>query len=135
MSKESQKKSMGIIFGKIARFFIGVVGIAIEVFNLFSGDIIIYEVTEGIKFDWNALLTNATFWIVIVVEIVYYVSLLFVTQKVKVKDKALEKAYSKASVKIVGEFTKSVTKKDFESCEKTLEMLDELQKRRENNEY
>ena len=121
---------MSYIFGKITKILVAAFFIILQVANMFIANIIIYEVTEGIKFSWNLLLTNKLFWIFIVLAFIYYTIPLIIKQKNDSVDEALEKAFSKGSVSLVHSITKSAQNGDFESSRKMIKILDQIQKRR-----
>ena len=50
--------------------------------------------------------------------------------KTKSVDEAVEEAISRNSVKLINSIAKSAQSGDFESCKKTLKVLDQIQKRR-----
>ena len=121
---------MKIIFGKITKIIIAVLYFIIQIANMFLANIIVYEVTEGVKFDWILLFKSPGFWIVTVITFIYYSIPFIIKQKDNYIDEALEKALSNSSVKIVNSITYSVQNGDFESCKKSLKILDQIQKRR-----
>lgn len=120
---------MKIIFGKITRIIVGVISLLIEVSNLFLGNIIIYEATEGITFDWLQLLKSPMFWVIIIVNVIYQTLPLIIKQRENKTDNEIEKAISKSSVKLIGIVVESAKKGNFEVANKTLEIFDKVQER------
>lgn len=121
---------MRYIFGTFTKILVAVFSIIFQVANMFLANIIIYEVTEGIKFNWNLLFTNKLFWIVIVLTFIYYAIPLIIKQKSDSVDEALEEAISEGSVSLVHSITESAQNGDFESSRKMIKILDQIQKRR-----
>lgn len=121
---------MAIIFKKTARIIIGIISATIQVANLFIGNIIIYETTEGVKFDWMALVKNKLFWIVSIFIMIYYLIPVIARQHVNIVDERLEQAISDNSIELINFATESVKNGDFESSKKAIKMLDKIQKRR-----
>ena len=121
---------MRYIFGTITKILVAVFSIIFQVANMFLANIIIYEVTEGIKFNWNLLFTNKLFWIVIVLTFIYYAIPLIIKQKSDSVDEALEEAISEGSVSLVHSIAESAQNGDFESSRKMIKILDQIQKRR-----
>ena len=120
---------MQFLFSKVSRIIAGIISGIIQVSNMFLGNIIIYESTEKIKFDWYALLSNRLFWIVVIVTVIYYSIPLIIKQNEAVKDEALDKAISDSLVKIVDLVAKNAKQGNYESCDKLLNVLDKLKKR------
>ena len=121
---------MRYIFGTITKIFVAAFSIIFQVANMFLANIIVYEATEGIKFNWNLLFTNKLFWIAIACTLIYYAIPLIIKQKSDSVDEALEKAISRGSVSLVHSITESAQNGDFESSKKMIKILDQIQKRR-----
>lgn len=50
----------------------GVLSGLIQIANLFVGNIVIYETTTGIEFQWGRLLQSRFFWAVILLQVLYF---------------------------------------------------------------
>ena len=118
------------IFGKMAKILVATFSFLVQVANMFLANIIVYEATEGIKFNVNMLFTNKLFWITIAFNLVYYAIPLIIKQKSDSVDEALEEAISQGSVSLVHSITQSAQNGDFESSKKMMKILDQIQKRR-----
>ena len=121
---------MKYVFSTATKILIAVISIITQLANMFWSNIIIYEITEGLRFDWNLLVKNLGFWIILGINLLYYTSALAIKQKTKSVDEAVEEAISRNSVKLINSIAKSAQSGDFESCKKTLKVLDQIQKRR-----
>lgn len=121
---------MKYVFSTATKILIAVISIITQLANMFWSNIIIYEITEGLRFDWNLLVKNWGFWIILGINLLYYTSALAIKQKTKSVDEAVEEAISRNSVKLINSIAKSAQSGDFESCKKTLKVLDQIQKRR-----
>ena len=121
---------MKYVFSTATKILIAVISIITQLANMFWSNIIIYEITEGLRFDWNLLVNNWGFWIILGINLLYYTSALAIKQKTKSVDEAVEEAISRNSVKLINSIAKSAQSGDFESCKKTLKVLDQIQKRR-----
>ena len=121
---------MKYVFSTATKILIAVISIITQLVNMFWSNIIIYEITEGLRFDWNLLVKNLGFWIILGINLLYYTSALAIKQKTKSVDEAVEEAISRNSVKLINSIAKSAQSGDFESCKKTLKVLDQIQKRR-----
>lgn len=121
---------MKYVFSTATKILIAVISIITQLANMFWSNIIIYEITEGLRFDWNLLVNNWGFRIILGINLLYYTSALAIKQKTKSVDEAVEEAISRNSVKLINSIAKSAQSGDFESCKKTLKVLDQIQKRR-----
>ncbi len=121
---------METILSKSTRIFFSILLGAIQVVNMIFGNIIVYETTEKISFDWNALIKNKLFWIVLIIQLVYQCIIYNINKSVSKNDKILEKAISENSAELIKFATKTAIRGDFESSEKLLDVLDKIRKRR-----
>lgn len=118
------------IRNKILCALLEVVYFIIQVANMFLTDIVLYEVNEGIKFDWTSLLKSPIFWIVVVIQILHIV-LTSAMQKVEKKiDEEVIDAINKSEVEILDYATQSVKRGDFKSAKKALKTFDYIEKKR-----
>lgn len=120
-----------IFLRKIPKPLVGVISGIIQVANLFIGNIIVYETTEKIKFDWMRLLKSPLFWIVLIITVAYYIIVYTMKQHNNEVDNKLEEAISNNSIKLVNLATENAEKGDFESSEKAIKILDKIQRRRQ----
>lgn len=121
--------AMNYFFSKISRIIAIVFAVLLEIANMFIGNII--QFSDGFSFDWNKLLHSPFFWIVIIISVVYH-SIPFVTrQDEKETDEALDKAFSQTEVSILKSIPTVFREKDFESLDKAIDVLDDLQNRRD----
>lgn len=121
---------MAIFFRKFTQVFVGILSVIVQVANLFLGNIIVFEATEGITFNWVGLLHSKLFWGVLIFLVIYYSIPLILKQQDRIVDEQLEQAISNNSVELIKIATESAKEKDFESSKKALKVLDRLQKRR-----
>lgn len=64
---------MKYIFGTAGKVLPIIIFALAEVVNCLLGNIIIYEATSGVTFDWHALLRNPLAWVFLIATILYYV--------------------------------------------------------------
>lgn len=121
---------MDIFFGKTAKIGFGVLSALVSVANIFVGNILVYEITTGVSFDWMKLLKSRFFWTVLVISVIYYVAATIYDEKAHNIDEKLEKAISDSSIKFLDIATNTAERGDFESSKKAIKMLDKLQKKR-----
>ena len=121
---------MATFFGKATKILVGALSVIVQVANLFLGNIIVFEATEGVLFDWMSLLKSKLFWGVLIFNVIYYTLPFVLKQQNERIDEELEKAISEKSVELINFVAESVKQKDFESSNKTIKVLDKFQKRR-----
>ena len=103
---------------------------AVQVANAFLTNIAFYESTEGIQFDYCALINNKVFWIVIVVQVAYWISSLIVRHIMKAEDDKVEDAIDRGSIKLLNTAVSFIETKDFVSAQKALDMFDKIQEKK-----
>lgn len=121
---------MHVIWSKAAVIFFTLLGAVIQIANLFVGNIIVYEATEKVKFDWEKLLHSKLFWFVVIVQLSYYLLSFLLSRVAKANDNRAVRAIERNIVKLINTAEKMARKKDFENAEKTLDILDKLVERR-----
>lgn len=121
---------MSVLFKNATKIIVGVVSALIQVANLFLGNIIVFETTEGVKFNWIGLLRSKLFWVVLIAMVIYYLIPFAIKQQEITVDERLEEAISDSSIKLISFATESAQKKDFESSKSAIKILDKIQKRR-----
>ena len=121
---------MQMIWSKIAVLFIWALGTVIQIANIFVGNIIIYETTEKISFDWEKLIHSRLFWGVVIVEVSHSLLSFLINRTARKNDDQVECAIDKNVVKLYNTAGKFGRKKDFESAEKVLDIIDKLEERR-----
>ena len=119
---------MNYLFSKISRVIEIIFAILLEIANMFVGDII--KISDGFSFDWNKLFRSPFFWIVIIISVLYHSIPFIVKQDEKEKDQALDYAYSQTERSLLEAIPSVFREKDFESLDKAIEVLDDLQTRR-----
>ncbi|MBR5677480.1 MAG: hypothetical protein IKX20_05020 [Paludibacteraceae bacterium] len=104
--------------------------VVVSIANLFLANIIIFEATSEIQFNWERLLHSPLFWGIIIFNIMYRSAALASKQKEAVVDERVETAISTSSVDLITLATDAVKKGDYDSCNKVLKALKQIQKRR-----
>lgn len=121
---------MLIFFRKRSKIFAGILAAVLQIANLFIGNIIVYESTEGAKFHWMMLLKNWLFWLILIATIVYYAIAYAVKQQGDKIDDKIEDSISDNSTKLLDLVVKNAESGDFESSEKAMKLFDKMQHRR-----
>lgn len=118
------------IFSKLAKIIVLIMSALGSIANLFLGNIIVYEATSGIQFNWIQLFHSPWFWAIVAFNIIYFAAAFASKQKEEAIDDAVEKAISKSSVDLITLATEAVKNADYDSCTKVLKALKQIQKRR-----
>lgn len=98
--------------------------------NMFLTDIMIYEVTEGVSFDYNAMLHNVIFWVLLVLHLLHIIVTIFVNKKNDTNDEAVKEAIAREQIKLLSQTTLQTKKGNFEEADNVLKIYDKLAKRR-----
>ena len=123
------KREMQYCFGALGKLLFGILSIALQIANALVGNILVFESTENVRFNWFALLKNPLFWILLTITLIYYLFSLIVHQA-SVTDEALDEAYSKHSIELLDDISNYAKEGKFTSCKKTFKVFDQIQKRR-----
>lgn len=116
---------------KILCITIEIIASAIQVVNAFFSDIAMYEATTGVSFDFNALISNVFFWIVLAGQIVFpFLFKLIVSHINKQSDSIVEKAYSDLNADLVRQIGELTKRGDYVSIKQVLKILNKIEKRR-----
>ena len=121
---------MHVFWSKAAVILSAIFGAIIQIANLFLGNIIIFETTENVRFDWNKLFHSKLFWGVVIVLFAYYVICYLLSKAAKENDSKAERAIEDNVVKLYNTAGKLGRKKDFENAEKVLNIIDKFEERR-----
>lgn len=121
---------MKFFASKLICFLIQIVCFAIHLANFFLTDIMMYEITEGVSFDYPKLFKSPIFWIIIIFQLIDVLFCACLNILSNDTDSTLEKAYSTNCKKLLTQATAQAKKKDYYSAKKTLEIFDELETRR-----
>lgn len=117
-------QSKTLIF--LSHAFLGVIDFA----NLFLTDILMYETTTGIKFDFNAMFHNLFFWVLLALHILHIIITTLINRKNSDNDQAVEEAIAKNQIELLSQATSQTEKGEFEKARKVMKMYDQLAKRR-----
>lgn len=104
-----------------------VVGLPIYVFEAFWVDAIMFEIENGVSFDWKLLFDNKSFHLTLIIHtgIIFYKN-----YRKHRKNEDIEEAIKNGQIKVVEEVTVRIKKDDFDSVDKLIGIYDELEKRR-----
>lgn len=109
------------IFG--CRLLINIALVTYEIFSIFMTDVIMYEITGGVKFKWKSLIYSKLFWIWVIVVIVY--NLFIIKEKRK---EGLDKAYEDTEIALLKLITKDAKNHDFYSVDETVKIIEKVKK-------
>ena len=111
----------------------GVLSGLIQIANLFVGNIVIYETTTGIEFQWGRLLQSRFFWAVILLQVLYFFFCYAYNQHADKTDDEISRAIDRSIIKLYKIAGKRTIQRDFEEAKKTLSVIDEMKNRRDKN--
>ena len=98
--------------------------------NLILSDILMYEVTEGVSFDYQAMLHNQWFWILLLIHFSHVMLMIIVKHKNSMNDHRVETAIEDQQVSLLKQIPKRSKKGEYEDAVQVLMLIDELEKRR-----
>lgn len=102
----------------------------IDFANLFLTDILMFETTTGLAFDYNAMFHNFIFWLLLGLHLLHIIVTICISKKNTTNDQAVEEAIAHEQIKLLSEATSQTEKGNFENADKVLKMYDKLAKRR-----
>lgn len=102
----------------------------IDFANMFLTDILMYEATTGVTFNYNVMLHNVLFWVLLGLHLVHIIITIFISKKNVTNDQAVEEAIAREQIKLLSHATLQTEKGNFEKADKVLKMYDKLAKRR-----
>lgn len=117
-------------YNTLVCIFVEVFGIVLNIVNSFAANIVVYEVTNGLRFNRNLLLKNKIFWIIFFAQIIYGVASVYVNRKNQKSDARLKKAIEDHEISLFSQVVDYSSQKDFDSAVKVFEILDEFERRR-----
>ena len=121
---------MGWIGSKLICFFMALLCFVIQTANLFLANIVIYEASTGVSFDFGALLNNYIFWIIVIIQIIYFIASYTIRSTNRKTDDEVESAIQNGSIMLVNQVVGYSEKGDFVSANKVLKLLKKIQKER-----
>ena len=117
------QKRMGII---LVQVFLGL----IDFVNLLLSNILIYEVSEGVSFDFDAMIHNWLFWVLLILHFSHIMVMRIINYNSSANDQIVEDAIAKEQVTLLGQYTAESEKGNYENAKKVLKLYDQLAKRR-----
>ena len=115
---------------KLLNFFVQALIFIFDFANLILSDILMYEVTEGISFDYQAMLHNQWFWILLLIHFSHVMLMIIVKHKNSMNDHRVETAIEDQQVSLLKQIPKRSKKGEYEEAVQVLMLIDELEKRR-----
>ena len=121
---------MRIFFNKFVSIAVHLICIAFQLTNCILPSIIVHEATNGVKFDITLLLSNRYFWILLFLQIIYAYITYHETKRTKESDDRLKTAIETEEILLYAHVTDLIKKKEFDSADKAMEMIDKYEERR-----
>lgn len=118
---------MNIFANKLLCAFFQLICFVIHIANLFMTDILMYEISTGVAFDYTQLLHNRIFWIILIAQLSDVFACVALNCLVKTNDKVVEQAYANGKKKLIDAAVGHAKKGNYYSAEKTIEFLEKLE--------
>ena len=121
---------MRLIRNKILCIIFEIIYFIIQIANIFLADIALYEVNEGVKFNWTLLLHNPTFWVVVGLQLVHFLSTLITQEKDKKTDEKIIEALTDGEISLIDVIIQKSREGDFKSANKAFKIFKKMEKKR-----
>ena len=118
---------MNLLASKLACVLFQIFCFVSHTANIFLADILMYEVTEKVSFDYIRLFKNPLFWIIIILQLLDAFACIVLNNNAHKDDKIVEKAYANGKKDLIGVTVDYVKSGDFYRAEKSIEILDKLE--------
>ena len=118
------------IRNKILCIIFEIIYFIIQIANIFLADIVLYEVNEGVDFNWTLLLHNPTFWVVVGLQLVHFLSTLITQEKDKKTDEKIIDALADGEISLIDVIIQKSREGDFKSANKAFKMFKKMEKKR-----
>lgn len=123
---------MRLFFSKAIFVLIQLFCVILNIANSFLSDVAMYETTSGLSFNWWLLVTKPSFWIIIILQVLYAIATAYITIKNEKSDARLKKAIEDQEIKLMSQAVNFSKKGDFDSANKVIKILDKFEERRNN---
>lgn len=114
---------------KILCVLVEVVGCIMQLANLFLGNIVIYEVTNGATFDYGALLNNPTFWFVFIFQVAYFILSWYVRSTNRQTDETVEEALRNGKIQLIKQVVSDAGKHNFVDANKVFRLFEKMDRK------
>ena len=98
--------------------------------NLFLSDIIMFETTEKVSFDFKAMLHNKWFWVLLVLHFVHIILTTFIKGRASVYDQRVQDAISDQQIELLKNVVEDAKEGKFKKSKELIKVYDKLAKRR-----
>ena len=122
--------SIHIFCSRLTTILIIVVSAIVGVANLFLGNILVYEATTKLKFDWNALLHSYVFWIVVGINLLYHTFKYCYKRQERVIDDRVSMAFDDNIIDLMKAATEAVKRGDYDTAKRVQKALKQCQKQK-----
>ena len=121
---------MAFFQNKLLIFFSHALLLIIDFGNLFLSNIIMFETTEKVSFDYRAMLHNKWFWILLVLHFVHIILTTFIKCRSSVYDQRVQEAISDQQIELLRNAVEDAKKGKFKKSKELIKIYDKLTKRR-----
>lgn len=110
----------------ILEFVLGFINLLIAILS----NIVVYEVSTGLHFDFSRLLSAKLFWIIVALQLVYFIAYYVINRFSDETDKRIDDAYISGEIILIKKAVDYSERGDFSSARKTMRIVDKFRKRR-----
>lgn len=121
---------MGSIYSTPVRIAVAILDLVFNIANLFLGNIVVYETSTKIKFDWMALFQSRVFWCLVIIHAVYEVLGHTLKHKELEVDRKVEAALDDSIVDLIKAATDAVKNGDYDTSKRVQKALKKIYRRR-----
>ena len=121
---------MAFFKNKLLIFLSHALLLIIDFGNLFLSNIIMFETTEKVSFDYRAMLHNKWFWILLVLHFVHIILTTFIKCRSSVYDQRVQEAISDQQIELLRNAVEDAKKGKFKKSKELIKIYDKLTKRR-----
>ena len=121
---------MALFQNKVLIFLSHALLFVIDFANLFLSDILMFEATEKVSFDYKAMLHNKLFWVLLASHLVHIILTTFIKCKSSANDQRIQDAISDQQIELIKKAAEDAKSGKFKKAKELIKMYDKLAKRR-----
>ena len=121
---------MAFFQNKLLIFLSHALLLIIDFGNLFLSNIIMFETTEKVSFDYRAMIHNKWFWVLLVLHFVHIILTTFIKCRSSVYDQRVQEAISDQQIELLRNAVEDAKKGKFKKSKELIKIYDKLTKRR-----
>ena len=110
----------------LLEFILGFINLLIAILS----NIVVYEVSTGLSFDFSRLFSAKLFWIIVTLQLVYFIAYCVINRISEETDERIDDAYISGEIKLIEKAVDYSERGDFSSARKIIRIVDKFRKRR-----